>query len=298
MTAFTGSAFAGTGQGNDNAPGQAKKDQAAAAQAAPAPATATPAPATAQQQPSGHVPPGQAKKQQSTSASSSGSTQSSTQLGVKPASNTTKWTHCTTGGTPGATTCKSSDNGHTPQPNADASKRYGNGKTAAQIAVSRGGSGYQLTGPGNSQPHKVWVCGKKNNKSGGVDVHAVKSYANLSCTHTQTAAATTQSCGTTSTCSNTAAVAPVTPAASPVVQSSAPVTQGSPVTNSTGGVLGAQITLTPPQPARHGVLGAVTHLSGATLPFTGFPLWFAVVIALALILGGTALRRRGVVTQV
>jgi hypothetical protein len=211
---------------------------------------------------------------------------------VKPASNTTKWTHCTTGGTPSATTCKATD-GHTPQPNPDASKRYGNGKTAAQIAVSRGGIGVQLTGPGNSQPHKVWVCGKKNNKSGGVDVHAVKSYVNLGCTQTQTAAATTQSCGTTSTCSNTAAVASVTPAASPVVQSSAPATQSSPVTNGTGGVLGAQITLTPPQPARHGVLGAVTHLSGATLPFTGFPLWFAVVIALALILAGTALRRRG-----
>jgi hypothetical protein len=355
MTAFTGSAFAGngSGQGNDSAPGQVKKDQAAAAQApAPAPATAQPQQAAASPQ-SGHESPGQAKKQ--STASSSASAQSSTQLGVKPASHTTKWTHCVVGQTAGVTTCTSSDNGHTPQPNADASKKYGNGTTAAQIVVSRGGASanVQLTGPGNSQPHKVTACGKPNNKSGGVDVHAIKSYSAAACTQTTAKAAataplapcgfvvaattsetgkshghgkglshnkhetstssfslqpdSTQSCHTSSVASVTqASAAPSTPAASPVVQSS-PVMQSSPVTHSStaapvkknaGGVLGAQVTLGSPKPARGGVLGTVTNVAGSSLPFTGFPIWLAVVIAVALILAGTMLRRRGAVTRV
>jgi hypothetical protein len=337
MTAFTGSAFAGNGNGNgaDTAPGQQKQDQAAATQA--------PAPAAAQQQ-----PPGQAKKQQST-ASTQSSTQSSTQLGVKPASNTTKWTHCVAGGTPTATTCTSSDNGHTPQPNVDASKKYGNGKTAAQIVVSRGGASanVQLTGPGNSQPHKVTACGKPSNKSGGVDVHAVKDYSAAACTQTTHAAAaalqapcgfvvvaTTSEAGkshghgkglshnknetsttsfslqpdSTQTChaaaavaaatQQQAAVAPVTSAA-PVTQAASPVTQqASPAMHGVGAVLGVQTTLKSPKPARGGVLGTVTNISGASLPFTGFPIWLAVVLAVVLILAGVMLRRRGAVARV
>jgi hypothetical protein len=349
MTAFTGSALAGNGHGNDNAPGQQKQDQSVATQA-PEQSAPQPQQQSAQTQSaeteSGHEAPGQAKKQEQ--HPSVPSTQSSTQAGVKPDSTTTKWTHCTTGTSSAGATCTSSDNGHTPQPNADASKRYGNGKTAVQIAVSRGGIGVQLTGPGNSQPHKVSVCGKPNNTSGGVDVHAVKSYSNLSCAETHVAATapvapcgfsvvarsfdedesedhgegvfhqeheefttssslqpdSSQSCNSAATAQATPAtvapvVAPVTPAAAPVVQAS-PVAQSSPtapVTSSTGGVLGAQITLTPPKPARHGVLGTVTNVAGATLPFTGFPIWFAVVIALALVLAGLALRRRGAVTR-
>jgi hypothetical protein len=42
----------------------------------------------------------------------------------------------------------------------------------------------------------------------------------------------------------------------------------------------------------------VTNIAGSTLPFTGFPIWFALVIALALIPAGLALRRRGAVTRV
>jgi hypothetical protein len=63
-----------------------------------------------------------------------------------------------------------------------------------------------------------------------------------------------------------------------------------------GGVLGVLKTLKPAKPAQHGVLGAVAHLSGSTLPFTGFPIWLAVVIGLALIPTGLTLRRRGVLT--
>ncbi|MDX6440285.1 MAG: hypothetical protein QOE43_14 [Gaiellaceae bacterium] len=351
MTAFTGSAFAGNGNGNgtDSAPGQVKKDQPAATQA-PAPATAQPQQQAATQPQSGQDPPGQAKKQQSTASASA---QSSTQLGVKPASHTTKWTHCIVGQAAGVTTCTSSDNGHTPQPNVDASKKYGNGTTAAQIVVSRGGASanVQLTGPGNSQPHKVTLCGKPSNKSGGVDVHAVKDYSAAACSQTPAKAAaivpqapcgfvvaaatsetgkshghgkglshnkhetattsfsvqpdSTQSCHSAAAVAPTtqlqAAVAPVTPAASPVMQSSSPAMQSStaaPVTKrAAGGVLGVQTTLASPKPARGGVLGAATHLAGSSLPFTGFPIWLAVVLAVALILAGLALRRRGAPTR-
>jgi hypothetical protein len=242
--------------------------------------------------------PGQVKQQQSTT-----STQGSAQTGpgVKPDSETTHWTHCTTGGTPGATTCTSSDNGHTPQPNADASKKYGNGKTAAQIAVSRGGTNVQLTGPGNSQPHKVTACGKPDNKSGGVDVHAVKSYLPADCAQAPTQVAATAQAATVAPATQQAAVAPVTSAPSPSVHVS-PTTQSStaapaPATQGVGAVLGVQKTLASPKPARGGVLGTVTNLAGSSLPFTGFPIWFAVVIALALVLAGLALHRRGAVTR-
>jgi hypothetical protein len=300
MTAFTGSAFAGTGSGNDTAPGQVKQDQAAAAQ--PAVATQAPEASTAQPQ-SGHdQAPGQGKKeQQSTAASthSSSSQQSSVQTGpgVKPNSNTTHWTHCVVGGTSGATTCTSSDSGHTPQPNADASKRYGNGMTAAQIVVSRGGgtSSVELTGPGNSQPHKVHVCGKPNNKSGGVDVHAVKNYAAAACapaTPSVAAAVVTAATQQQTAVAPMTSVAPVAPAA-PVTPAASPVTQ-----QNVGGVAGVQTTLKSPKPARGGVLGTVTNIAGTSLPFTGFPIWFALVIALALIPAGLVLRRRGVVARV
>jgi len=294
-TAFTGSAFAGNGPGNDTAPGQVKQDQAAAAQ--PAVATQALEASTAQPQ-SGHdQAPGQVKKEQSSAAStqSSSSQQSSVQTGpgVKPNSNTTHWTHCVVAGTPGATTCTSSDSGHTPQPNADASKRYGNGSTAAQIVVSRGGgtSSVELTGPGNSQPHKVHVCGKPNNKSGGVDVHAVKSYP-AGCAPATPAAAPVASAAVAPAIQQQAAVASVAPAAS-VTPAASPVTQ-----QSVGGVAGVQTTLKSPKPARGGVLGTMTNIAGTSLPFTGFPIWFALVSALALILAGLALRRRGVVTRV
>jgi hypothetical protein len=41
-----------------------------------------------------------------------------------------------------------------------------------------------------------------------------------------------------------------------------------------------------------GALTAVGNVAGQTLPFTGFPLWIAVLIAAGLIVAGIALRRR------
>jgi hypothetical protein len=45
-----------------------------------------------------------------------------------------------------------------------------------------------------------------------------------------------------------------------------------------------------------GVLGAIQAVGGGTLPFTGFPLWIAVVAALAVIALGLTLRRQARVT--
>ena len=180
-----------------NAPGQQKKTEAAQTQVQPAqqqqpagdrvavrrPHLARPGEEgrrsarrrqTQAQAQSGNQSPGQSKK-------AGAAASSDTQAGVKPSSTTTKWTHCRTGGAgTGTATCTAQAG--TPATKADVSKRYGNGKTAAQIAVSRGApDGTLITGPGNSQPHKVTACGKPNNKSGGVDVHAVKSYDASAC---------------------------------------------------------------------------------------------------------------------
>jgi hypothetical protein len=259
------------------------------------------------------------------------------------------------------------------------SKRYGNGQTAAGIAKSRGAPDSQpLTGPGNSQPHKTYDCRHKNNKSGGVDVHAIKSYDASACqpktetpqvqappvTKTEThvcgqttitststqvvgvvhnghvispnehsahytkhgdalkteTVVSTQVVPTGEVCSQAPAVQPqqpaqqqpqapapsvvvVTPNQAPSAPSAPatgalPATQGSaPVAPATGGVLGAQTTLATPKKAKahHGVLGTVANVAGSSLPFTGFPLWIAVLVAIALIVAGTALyRRRGV----
>lgn len=40
------------------------------------------------------------------------------------------------------------------------------------------------------------------------------------------------------------------------------------------------------------MLGTVTHVQSGTLPFTGFPVWLAMLIGVALIGGGLILRRR------
>lgn len=342
----------GNGNGNANAPGQQKQDDAAAQpapaeQSAPQQPAAPAQPAPQQQSTStGHVPPGQAKKTQaasSSSASASSATKNgnsfSSTPGYKPSNSTTHWTHCQTGGSTGAATCAPLQGTANPAGKLDVSKRYGNGKTAAQIAVSRGGVGVTLTGPGNSQPHKTFACGHKDNPSGGVDVHAIKSYDASACAaapavvatcgaqgkgHQETQAAmgscnsspATASCGTATTCPAPVSPAPVVPApvvpapVLPVVVTPTPAQSGTAAATGSstplpasasapataGGVLAAHATIT--KPAGHGgVLGTVAHITGGTLPFTGFPIWLAVLIAAGLVAAGAGLRR-GAVAQV
>jgi len=286
LAAFTGTAMADNGGGNGNGgapPGQAKK--------------ADQAPATS--------PAAQPPAKPSTSAP-----------GVKPSSTTAKagkGTHCSTGGGTG-TSATCTGNGAKP----DSSKQYGNGKTAAQIANSRGApAGTVLTGPGNSQPHKVTACSKKSNRSGGVDVHAVKSYSSASCNQQKVSQG--QQTQMTSNCTLSTAFAPsnascraaqyagtiagtiagttgdATTAATDATAPAATNPAGQPPAAPVGGVAGGKTTLTPPvTKSAGGVLGAVARLgragAGATLPFTGFALWIAVLAALGLIAGGFAVR--------
>jgi hypothetical protein len=331
--------------------------KAEAAQTAVQFAQADQAAAPAAQPAASDQAPGQAAK---TDAAAS----SDTQAGVKPDNTTTgtKPTQCSTGGATGDTaTCTAV--APTPATKPDVSKRYGNGETAAQIAVGRGApAGTLITGPGNSQPHKVTACGKPNNKSGGVDVHAVKSYDASACQPTAiqptTQTQVTQVCGqkttvttstqvvgvlhgknehlmtnpksahftkhddtkavstetetkveatgeTCGTSPQTPPVITVTPApvvtpvtVAPVTSgavNTAPATQGSSSTTpsqNASGVLGANATINKPKPAS-GVLGSVANVAGGTLPFTGFPVWVAVLLALALIAAGLMVWRRG-----
>ena len=358
---FTGAALAGNGK--DNAPGQVKQDGTAAQPTAQVDLQADQSVSVST---SDHVAPGQAK--QGTTATSTSSTQTSSTnhasshassnshaqvqqngntnaavAGMKPANNTGHWTTCgPTSGSSTAATCTAGANATTEaRVHTDSSKRYGNSQTAAQIAVSRGGTGVMLTGPGNSQPHKVAVCPHKKNPSGGVDVHAIKSYGSTACAPAQSQQVVMSSvCGSTTVTTitttsqtalhgngqhlgkgnakhqviSTSSSTQVTPtgevctSSTPVVVQTAvpPVTVVAPVTPATapsstaaqtnaGSVLGTQTALAKPKAkhANHGVLGTVTRVSGSTLPFTGFPLWVVLMVALGLIGTGVALHRRG-----
>ncbi|TMI70001.1 MAG: hypothetical protein E6H05_14220 [Bacillati bacterium ANGP1] len=279
LAASTGTAIAGNGNGNGNGnagtpPGQEKKaDQTPAAAQPAAPPAASPSAPTSHH---GKTSPGQAKQASKASTSTPG---------VKPSSTTSKSGHGTSCLTGGGTGTSATCTGNGPKP--DSSKRYGNGKTAAQIANSHGApAGTKLTGPGNSQPHKVAVCPRKNNKSGGVDVHAVKSYSTANCAKQQSVVQKTQKPAAANAGTSAAATGGIL-GASPLTGTAQPAA---------GGVLGAQATLVKPAKAKAagGVLGAVTRLgvagAHATLPFTGLQLWVAVLIALGLIAGGFAVR--------
>jgi hypothetical protein len=223
--------------------------------------------------------PGQLKKS-STSDSAMGGADANANAstaGVKPTSSTAQGKHntsCTTGGGTGSSaTCTSSGGtAATAQTvaHADASKRYGSGTTAAQVANAAGApSGTTLHGPGNSQPHKVTDCKHHH----AVDVHAVKSYSTAACASAGTSATVKTSVSTT---------AHVTAA------TTAGRTQSS-------GVLGATASVSHVKSSpQGGVLGAIQ--SAATLPFTGFRLWLVVAAGLALIALGLTLRRRARVT--
>lgn len=223
--------------------------------------------------------------------------------GVKPSNDTSKDQTCTTGGGQGSSaTCQSS----TYPGSSDASKRYGNGKTAAQIANSKGApSGTAIYGPGNSQPHKI--CGR--------DVHAYGKGHRSKCgsteekpppTTTTTSSETTTTATTVPTTTTTAATTTSTVAATTTTTSSTTTTTASaslgasapapPSSSAPGGVLGASKTLHAPG-AHHapgGVLGTSktlgTPAASRTLPFTGLRLWIFAVIGLGLIGAGAAMR--------
>jgi len=152
-------------------------------------------------------------------------------------------------------------------------KLYGNGTTAGQIAIQFGYTG-DLNGPGNSQPHKVITCGHS------IDVHALKSHA------------AQQSCASTHSSQTVQLVIPALGGVSPTSVSTATggvlgaiASQLAAKAGVRGGVLGATTK------ARGGVLGALAAAGKGTLPFTGLPIWVAVLIGLGLMALGLGVRR-------
>lgn len=138
---------------------------------------------------------------------------------------------------------------------SSATKSYGNGKTAGQIAIQNGASAStNLYGPGNSQPHKASLC--TGGKVHLVDVHALKAHGSAgSCATSSTstsASSTSTSTGSTSTSTSTS-------------------------TSSSGGVAvhangqsGAKGAFTPPSTTRGGgTEGAVSGQAKAARPVTG-----------------------------
>jgi hypothetical protein len=218
--------------------------------------------------------------------------------GIKPTNGISKGTKCSTGGGTGssATCAPTNENAAVASGagNGDASKRYGNGKTAAQIANSRGApAGTTIYGPGNSQPHKVEKCPGSGKF---VDVHAVKSFSSSSCAEGSQPTTTPKAKPTSPTAPTvTTTVGVPSKAASPSVAAGihgAGHTAAPRAAVPTGGVLG--VTESAGSEPAGGVLGQIESLG--TLPFTGFPLWATVALGLVLIALGAALRRRGRVT--
>jgi len=283
IAAFTGSALAGNGNGNGK--GSAKADTQTASANEPASQAAAGNSANA---------PGQLKQDSvSTEASGGGSADQNAgaEAGAKPTSATAKGnkpTSCTTGGGTGssATCTSSSSTAATAQTAAkpDASKRYGNSQTAAQIANSRGApAGTEVHGPGNSQPHKVLDC-KRNHF---VDVHAVKSYSTTSCTQGGTTGGTT---GTTTVGASVSGGTNGTSVTGTSSSNAGTTAHGN--SPAAGGVLGSTASGGNGMPAG-GVLGAIASVGSGVLPFTGFPLWIVVLAGAVLVAFGLALRRAG-----
>jgi hypothetical protein len=373
LLVLTGTALADSGNGNSaNAPGQVKQADATPAAQPAQPSSQAPGQEKKATTSSSNAAPSSSKPSSSPGKAKQQAKAATSTPGVKPSNTTSHSTSCTTGMSGTSVTC--TGNG----PKSDGSKQYGNGKTAAQIATGNGApANTPITGPGNSQPHKVTTCQHTH----AVDVHAIKSggYDASACqptplqpsVHTSSSSVcgqttiVTQSTqvlgvmhgksphlmtnqksahftkhddkqvlGTTSStqvvptgesCSSThssqetqqsqqtqqtqqtqatqqSAVATQTAAAQSqgavAGQSASTSPTTAQATPATGGVLGATANLNTPKPHRGGVLGAVTNVAGSTLPFTGFPLWIAVLLAVALIGSGLALRSRGTASRI
>jgi hypothetical protein len=213
--------------------------------------------------------PGQLKKDTTSSQVKGGGSadqNTTTSVGVKPTNATAKDTHALA--------------------TSNQTKRYGNGTTAGQVAVQAGYTG-MLHGPGNSQPHKAALCGPE------VDVHALDAPGQQKkCLTSPTTQPTPTSKVVTPTVTPAGVPSPAAVSVSGGVKG-VPAAGGAPAPAAPqGGVLGVTTSGGPVG----GVLGAIEAVGEGALPFTGFPLWAAMAIALALIVLGLTLRRRARVT--
>ncbi|MFL5969622.1 MAG: hypothetical protein ACJ74L_08500 [Gaiellaceae bacterium] len=262
---FAGSATAGNGNGNGNgnsgdgapgnsasAPGQVKKEAPAAAPAAEQGVASAPAAPAA--------PPTE---------------------GMKPSNDTAHETHAAA--------------------SSNETKEYGNGQNAGAIAVKHDAPpSTALHGPGNSQPHKAAPC------SGGheVDVHALKGSRAGGCGApapgpTPTPAPHPQPGPGPAPTPKPAPRAPADPGGSheSAPPKEEPATSSPTAVPSDPGGPGAHVAGTRTVVRVHrgtspevGVATAQVDHAGS-LPFTGAPLWPAVLAGLGLILAGVALRK-------
>jgi len=166
---------------------------------------------------------------------------------------------------------------------SDQTKLYGNGKTAGQIAIGNGAApSTVLHGPGNSQPHKASPCAGGHHE---VDVHALKAKRGKGCGSQPPSPPTPRPNPTPDPGKpGDPGHGPNVPSSSPPANPSTPSTPGKPksvVSPHRGRAQGAAE-----------VLAATGAIGGGTLPFTGFPIWFVMAIALALIAVGVTLRQR------
>ena len=247
------SAYAGNGQGNGNGNGNGNS---VAAPSGAAGAEGHGNSANAQ---------GQLKKDDAAAPTASAAAQiepAADQPGVKPSNETAHDTHAAA--------------------SSNETKQYGNGKTAGQIAVQNGAAPTTiLRGPGNSQPHKAAPC------SGGheVDVHALKGKRRKSCG--------TQPPGPPHSTPDPGKVGdPVHGPSAGGGNRPAPSASPPSVPATSASAKPAVITKQAGVEPAAGVLSATGAIGGGTLPFTGFPIWIVVLVALASIVLGLMLRRR------
>jgi len=259
---FAGSAYAGNGNGNGNENGKANGNGGVAADAA-APGNSANAPGQVKKD---EAPPAPASTTTTTAAvTTTAAAPEANATGVKPSSTTAHETHA--------------------EAQSDATKQYGNGQTAGQIAEKNGApKNTVLHGPGNSQPHKATPC------SGGheVDVHALKNRRS-------------GSCGSSDRPSDP--VPDPRPAPTP-----RPRPNDSPLVVTTTTAATKSPSESAPQSGAEGNAGEVASSDGAemggvvlsatqaigraaTLPFTGEPLWLVVLAGLVLIGTGLGLRQ-------
>jgi hypothetical protein len=259
IAVFATSAYAGNGNGNGNGQGNGKAD------AGPAAADQGSAPGN-----SGNAP-GQTKKDDAPPAEAatvSAAVDPGAPAGVKPSSTTEHDTHAAA--------------------SSDDTKLYGNGKTAGQIAVQNGAKpSTVLHGPGNSQPHKAAPC------SGGheVDVHALKGKRQASCGSSPPGPAPVPgpNPGPGSDRSSDPEVHGNDGSPSPSQAADPPAGKPGPAAGPAEPELAAESDTQ----FSGGVLAQSELAAEGNLPFTGFPLWIAVVAGIVLIFLGLGLQRRG-----
>jgi hypothetical protein len=229
--------------------------------------------------------PGQEKKAEQAVQAAGSSTPDTTAHGQTKKPDSPATAHAQTKKTNGSAGVKpSSSTSHNVSAPAgsNATKLYGNGQTAGQIAIANGASAdTPLYGPGNSQPHKTSPCGQAaHGNGGGYDVHALKSHAKqTSCTDTSSPTAKPTKDPT-----SNGSVVPTSPPAK--TQPASDARSPSPAVTAVSDSREAA-------DARNGVLGAVSSTTTeTTLPFTGLPLWLVVLVATAATGAGLALRRQ------